>query len=155
MSRSSWNILVVPKSKLTGFLIRGTQNIDTEERGDGYMKMEAKKCPRSPEAGRGREQFSPPKPLERVWPCCCLETVKKYISAVASLPVEGAGHSELGNRRLTRHMTAASKINSPRSAHVAPSPYTAPSQPCHLAISFLSIKTRLKFWILRGHVFLS
>lgn len=129
MSRSSWNILVVPKSKLTGFLIRGTQNIEAEKRGDGYMKMEAKKCPRSPEAGKGRKQFSPPKPLERVWPCCCLDfrclasrTVKKYISAVASLPVEGAGHSELGNRRLTRHMTAASKINSPRSAHVAPSP---------------------------------
>lgn len=121
MSRSSWNIPVVPKSKLTSFLIRDTQNIDTQKRGDGYMKRETKKCPQSPEAGKGGEWFSPLKPLERVWPCCCLDfrclasrTAKKYISVVASFPMEGEGHSELGNRRHTRNMTAASQINSPR-----------------------------------------
>ena len=123
MRRSPWIILLGSKSKLTNFFLRVTWKRDTERRQDGHLKMEAGGCRQSPEAARGKDWFFPLESGESMASTAVQVSVFtfqncKRIHSVLSLQFDRAGHSELGNRRLTRNTAAASKINFLMSLHM-------------------------------------
>lgn len=153
----------------TSVLRRGTQRRDTEGRRESHMKEEQRpgQCGHGPRKADGHQRLGEGSgsllgPPERVWSCCCLKlrllasgTVNECISVGSGHPVERAGHSEAGKRRLTKNTTAASKRLPAGSLHAPRRPLDHPTLTTLFAIFYLSFETLLKCWILRGHVFLS